>query len=63
MPIVPVSISLNIVGPQNARNVLSGNLIVPTPPPLQETSARAVVLVCLLVGTDSHRTKPGYGRG
>ena len=55
LPIVHVSIFLNTAGPQNARNVLSENLIVPTPPPLQETSA--VVLVCLLVRTHSHRKK------
>ena len=63
LQIVHVSIFLNTAGPQNARNVLSENLVVPTPPTLQETSARAVVLVRLLVGTHSHRKKPGYGRG
>ena len=55
LPIVHVSIFLNTAGPQNARSVLSENLIVPTPPPLQETSARAVVLVCLLVRTHSQK--------
>ena len=55
MPIVHISIFLNAAGPQIARNVLSENLILPTPPPLQETSA--VVLVRLLVGTQSRRKK------
>ena len=55
MPIVYVSIFLNAAGPQNVRNVLSENLILPTPRPPQET--RAVVLACLLVGTPSRRKK------
>ena len=55
LPIVHVSIFLNTAGPQNARNALSEYLILPTPPPLQETSA--VVLVRLLVGAHSHRKK------
>ena len=33
LPIVHVSIFLNTAGPQNARNVLSENQILPTPPP------------------------------
>ena len=61
MRIVHVSIFLNTAGPQNARNVLSEYLILPTSPPLQETIA--VVLVRLLVGTHSHRKKTGYGPG
>ena len=61
LPIVHVSIFLNTLGPQNARNVLSENVILPTPPPLQETSA--AVLVRLLVGRHCHRKKPGYGPG
>ena len=55
LPIVHVSIFLNTAGPQNARNALSEYLILPTPPPLQETNA--VVLVRLLVGTHCHRKK------
>ena len=54
-PIVHISVFLNAAGPQNARNVLSENLILPTPPPLQETSA--VFLARLLVGTQSRRKK------
>ena len=55
LPIVHVSIFLNTAGSQNAPNALSEYLILPTPPPLQETSA--VVLVRLLVGAHSHRKK------
>ena len=55
LPIVHISIFLNAAGPQNARNVLSENLILPTPPPLQETSA--VFLARLLVGTQSREKK------
>ena len=51
LPIVHVSIFLNTAGPQNARNVLSENLILPTPPPLQESIA--AVLARLLVGTSA----------
>ena len=64
LPIVHVSIFLNTAGPQNARNVLSENLILPTPPPLQ--GSIAAVLARLLVGTSAlSEKKPGYrpGRG
>ena len=62
LPIVHVSIFLDTAGPHNARNVLSEYLIIPTPHPLQETSA--IVLIRLLVWNAlSQKKKTGYGPG
>ena len=55
LQIVHISIFLNAAALKTLVNVVSENLILPTPPPLQETSA--VVLARLLVGTQSRRKK------
>ena len=61
LPIVHVSIFLNTAGPQNARNVLSENLILPTPSPLQESIA--AVLARLVVGTSVLSQKKNLATG